>query len=266
MPALRRRRAATPIRPVRTSSLIPCGRHELLERVDLLGRAGRARSTTASAPTSSDARRRRPRPCAISSARRSGGALHLDERAARARRPRPARARSRGARSRACASASRSARASAASQSTRSVMHETSGRSVGPTARLLDVEAAPREHGRDPRQRARLVLDERRRACASRRLRLLARRRCTRPCRARPRRRGSSGSTARRGSTRQSTTAVRPQRERLARARPRARPRSSTMHADAAVRLGELGVVRAPACVRCDVRAALRRRTCPATA
>ena len=147
-----------PMRPVRTSSLIPCGRTSSSNAssssgvpTDLEARArpGPTSATRASNTSASE----------ISSARRSGGAATLIS-----------------ASSRSTASPGlelvdaqdvdelvhllldlleRVLRAVDAERDPRDV--RALGRADG---EALDVEAAPREHGRDPRERARLVLDE----------------------------------------------------------------------------------------------------------
>ena len=91
-------------------------------------------------------------------------------------------------------------------QSTRSVSREMSGRSVGPDREALDVVAAPREHLRHARERARLVLEldgdgvvthPRHQAPYSRSSALLVGQ--LDACPPRPRRRAPSGSSSRPG-------------------------------------------------------------------
>ena len=147
------------MRPVRTSSLTPCGPDELLE----------GRRADSGGPTTSKIIASGPRSATWAS-KTSASAMQLAAGARRAR----------------CTLISASSRSTASpgsssltrrtftslcicfsicsseccSQSTRSVIRETSGRSVGPDREALDVEAAPGEHVRDARERARLVLDE----------------------------------------------------------------------------------------------------------
>ena len=124
-------------------------------------------------------------------------------------------------------------------QSTRRTMRETFvalGRADG---EALDVVAAPREHARDAHQRARLVLDEH----GQRVDHGTGTERCsysTRSSAAAPA--GIIGKQCSAGSTRQSTTAVRPQRERLGE-RLVELVLGLGAQADRAVRLGELHVV-----------------------
>ncbi len=191
-----RRRACRPIRPVRTSSLIPCGRTSSSN--DSISSAEPTISKTSASGPRSTTRALKTSASAISSARRSGGAATLIsaqlalDRLVRARAPSTRRTLTSLC---ICFSICSSV---CCSQSTRSVIARdvlALGRADG---EALDVVAAPREHARDPHQRTRLVLDEDGQRVDHRRP-PPSPPRGTRPDRARPRRRGSSGSSARAG-------------------------------------------------------------------
>ena len=182
-------------RPVRTRSTTPYGRHSSWNASSSSGVPVSSR-TTASGPTS---RSRPPSASAVvtSSARRSGAAVHPHEEELpldRLARDELGHAQD--------VDELVDLLLDLLERVLRAVDAEGDARHAGALGRAdrqrLDVEAAAREHRRDPRQCAGLVLDrDADSVCFT--TPSPPRGRCTRACRAPPRRRGSSGSTARRG-------------------------------------------------------------------
>ena len=217
-----------PMRPVRMSSWIPCGRQSSWNESSSSGVPVTSK-TTESGPRSTT---RPPKAVAvaISSARLSGVALTFSSRS-----------------SRSTASPGGEVRdpehvdqlvdllLDLLERVLLAVHAQGDARDAGPFRRAdregVDVEAAPREHRRDPRQRTGLVLDHDAQGALHRRAPLIAvppapRAPRTRPSRERRRRRGSSGSTARtgrRGSRRRPCVPRRAPPAAPARALPRSR-------------------------------------------